>query len=111
MTERTMMKIARRALLGLALLPFVSIAGPTITQIEDAVETDAVDLRLDAAGNGFAVVRSCARCDPIRLAVTPATTAWENGVAVPVRQAMAAKGSNIVVFFAIDAKTVTRIVW
>lgn len=94
-----------------ALLFQGAAAGPTITELEDAIEARSVELRQGPGGTLTAVVRQCDRCPEIRLEVARDARAYQGGREVELERAARLVGENVVVFFTVKDRKVSRITW
>jgi hypothetical protein len=86
--------------------------GRNIIMIEDAIETESLQISLNArTGTGVVIGRICDQCDEIQVQITPKTRAYDNDKEVPLAKARDRLGRYAVVFFEKDKKNVTRIKW
>lgn len=100
------------AVLGIALSSSAFAGGGLkMTQHEDAIEANSVEFFVDAGGSGSVVVRTCTTCEPVRLAVTSKTKAYENGNEVPIGSMGGKTRQTAVVFFLVKDRSVSRITW
>ena len=86
-------------------------AGGTMERIEEAIETERLNITLDDSLNGYVMGAICDDCKNLRVMISPDTKATRNGVYVPLLSAKKQEGKRATVVF--DPKTlkVNRISW
>ena len=83
----------------------------TIIPVEEAVETVALQLRLDNDLTGTVSGRSCSGCEQQRFTVTPATQAFENNVQVDLRRALERNGKPATIIYNIRSGDAVKLIW
>ncbi len=74
---------------------------------------ESLSLRLSLGGDlyGFVEGKICDECETIKVTITPATKAYDNGVEVPLKDAKKRVGRYATVMYELDTKNVSAIRW
>lgn len=105
------MKKIAQTIFYLTLLTLPLIGQAEILLIEDAIETDNLNLSLDSSLNGHVTVKRCPGCPNIKLKVNKDTQAIKHGKRVHLNHATHHSGSFATVIFDPKTKIVKRITW
>ena len=96
--------------LMLGLVVASATAAPLIAQ-EEAVETVALQLRLNRDLTGTVSGKSCERCALRRFPVTESTIAIENNNRVDLRRALERNGQPATIMYSLETGNATKIIW
>ena len=88
-----------------------SASWATIIPIEEAVESVALEVRLNENLVGTVVGRSCDTCERKEFPVTPQTQALENNIRVDLRKLRDQHGKPATIIYNIRSGEATRILW
>ncbi len=105
------MKNIHHTFIYLSLLMLPVIGQAEILLIEDAIETDKLQINIDASLNGYIKARRCPSCPDIRLKVDKNTQAFKHGKSIHLNQATHHNGKFATVIFDPKTKRVKRIKW
>ncbi len=106
------MNSIHRALLALVLGFAIAVpASATLVPVEEAVETVALDIRLNDDLTGTVSGRSCDDCRRRSFAITPETQAIENRTRVDLRRALEQRGRPATILYNIRSGKATKIIW
>jgi hypothetical protein len=78
---------------------------------EDAIETEALRITLNADGTGFIQGKTCDECKLLTVAISAQTKAFDKNTEVPIKQAAGRVGKPATIFINLEHTAVTRIVW
>ena len=105
------MKTITHTLICLSLLILPLAGQAEILLIEDAIETDKLQLSIDASLDGYVIARRCPKCPDVRLKVDKKTQAFKQGKQIHLNQAKHRNGKFATVIFDPKTKMVKRITW
>ena len=106
----------RATALRMAVLLSVCASAPAgamrdIVYVEEAVETNSLEIRLDEQGQGKVAGRACNKCELQEFPVTPATQALQNNQPVDLSRALNQRGKPATIIYNLESGNATRILW
>ena len=86
-------------------------SGQEIIKTHNTIKSVSLRLSLDENLYGFVDSKVCSFCKPIRINITPETTAYDNNVQVPLQQAKKRIGRFATVIYDLKTKNISAIRW
>ncbi len=86
-------------------------SGLKILKTHNTISSVSLRMHLDNDLHGFVDSKLCSFCKNIRITITPETTAYENNVKVPLKQAINRIGRHATVTYELKTKNVSSIRW
>lgn len=97
------------ALLVLPLLPVTGWAEQAI--VDKAIEVSSININIDNALNGYAIVKHCPDCAELRLTIDGTTQVTNQGKVIPLYKLNHLKAGYALVIYNSETKHLKRIVW
>ena len=99
-------------LTAILLVVSAGVAGADIVIVEEAIETQLLDLKLTSYATGVVYVAECDECRPMQLVVTGTTKASFGGRPIALADLAQYSELGATIFYDKASRTVTRIeVW
>ncbi|RKZ69812.1 MAG: hypothetical protein DRQ44_02445 [Gammaproteobacteria bacterium] len=86
-------------------------SGQDIIKTHNTIKSVSLRLSLNENLYGFVDSKVCSFCKPIRINITPETTAYDNNVQVPLQQAKKRIGRFATVIYDLKTKNISAIRW
>jgi len=80
-------------------------------QTHQTISSVYLRISLDENLNGFVDSKLCSFCKPLRITITPKTTAYNNNVKVPLKHAKKRLGQRASIVYDLKTKNVSAIRW
>jgi hypothetical protein len=99
-----------RRLTCLLLLTAAAAAAGDMVIVEEAVESQPIDLQLTSGSSGLVYANDCDGCKPMQLVVTQTTQAWFAGKQLTLHEVQQYAQLGGTIFYDKETRIVTRIV-
>ncbi|GMR01176.1 MAG: hypothetical protein BMS9Abin19_0536 [Gammaproteobacteria bacterium] len=86
-------------------------SGQEILKTQQTIKSASLRISLDDNLHGFVDSKMCSFCKTIRIIITPDTTAYNNNVKVPLKQAKKRIGRFATIVYDLKTKNVSAIRW
>jgi len=95
--------------LTLLMLPLTGQA--EFLMIEDAIESESLQININDSLDGYVITRQCSTCPKLRFTIDKTTQAVKRGKVIHLHQANQLNGKFATIIFDPKTKLVKRIIW